>query len=260
MAVHNFYLAQLECEKIIYLSDDNLLTAKVLLLKSNCYKQLDDFKSASKTLSRVNFYNLPDSIHYSIRYESALCSYLIQEFEFAEHQIDLMNNYIKDTSLVNQSLLLQVLVFNETKKWKNAHQTALKFVHLSELSDQEKDSIIYYIDMYYSQPPKIKSPHKAQKYSTFFPGLGQIYTGNTAEGVLNFTLHLFSLGVAGISFYYKYYLTGYFGGLALLQRFYYGGINRAEHLANKYNHEKCRSFNDSIKNVLLKTEAFYSIP
>lgn len=254
MAGQNYIPAQLECEKLICFSDDILLNAKALLKKAECYKQIEDFKSAVITLNRVNFMNLPDSLHYNIRYQMALCSYLSREFEFAEHQINLINNYIKDTALINQSLLLQTLIYNETNKWEKARLSAIRYINLSDISETEGDSLIQYINMYYSYPPKFKNPEKAKKYSTFCPGLGQIYSGYTAEGIFNFSLHLIALGTAGASFYYKYYLTGYFGGLALLQKFYFGGLNRVEHLANKYNYEHQREFNDSVKTILLKTK------
>lgn len=254
MADLNYYPAQLECEKLIFLSDDHFLTANALLKKSECYKQLEDFESAVRTLNRVNFINLPDSLHYYIRYQLALCSYLSKEFEFAEHQIELINNYIKDTNLINQSCLLQALIYNETNKWGKARQAAIKYINLCELGQAEKDSSIQSINIYYNNPPKIKSPDKAKKYSTFCPGLGQIYSGYAAEGIFNISLHLIAMGTAGVSFYYKHYLTGYFGGLALLQKFYYGGLNRVEHLANKYNYEHQREFNDSVKSILIKKE------
>ena len=50
----------------------------------------------------------------------------------------------------------------------------------------------------------------------------------------------------------NYYLTGYFGGFALLQKFYFGNIERAVFLTKKKNYEAKKEFCDEVKSFLLK--------
>lgn len=249
-----YFDAKIECERIIYSSSDNSVIAYALLKKAQCSKYLNEFEEASKTLERVNFINLSDSLQYMVRYENALCSYLYGSFEYAEHQLKQINYFISDTTLKNNSILLNILVYNELKKWDESALLAKKFISLANISRAEKDSLNNILAELYSarSQPKLRKSKKARVLSTFLPGLGQVYAGYPVEGAFNTSLHLIFIGVAGVSIYYKYYLTGYFGGLGLLQKFYYGGITRTEYLTNKKNHIKLRKYNDNIRDFLIE--------
>ncbi len=251
-AKQKYFEAAIECERIIYNSNNNETIANSLLRKAVCYKQMLQFDKASQTLDRVNFFMLPDSLHFQIRYENALNSYLYGSFEYAEHQLKQLQYFIHDTNLTNKAILLNVLIQNELKNWDKAKDLSIKHIKYHVPDNTVRDSLIRLITDIYNKKsqPKIKSPQKGKILSTFLPGLGQIYAGYPAEGIFNTSLHLIFIGVAGVSVYYKYYLTGYFGGLGLLQKFYYGGIKRTDFLVRKKNHLKIRKYNDNIKNIL----------
>lgn len=250
----DYYNAQIECERIAYYSSGNHIYNQALLKKALCLKQLARFSDALLTIERINYIGLNDSMHLIVRYETALCAYLSGAFDIAGNQIIQLRSYFTDSLLPDDAILLSVLVYNEIFDWDNAKSLALLYAGRVLPEGKEKDSLQTVIIKSYTKKelPKLKNPRKARVLSTFLPGLGQAYAGYPLEGITNLSLHLITLGSAGLAFYYGYYLTGYFGGLGLLQRFYFGGLNRVEYLAQKKNYDTIRSFNDEVRFLLTR--------
>ena len=87
--------------------------------------------------------------------------------------------------------------------------------------------------------------------SSLLPGLGQVYAGYFWEGFVNASLQLISLAFTGGAIYLKYYITSFMVGYTTFYRFYRGGQNRAEFLANQHNYEKTRDYNTRLKKIIL---------
>ncbi len=98
--------------------------------------------------------------------------------------------------------------------------------------------------------PKLKN-EMFQFWISFIPGTGIMYAGKPLEGAVNFLLNAtcLSLGVLGII--NGYYITGYFGGSLVMEKFYFGGRRRGEYLLEKHNKQKAQQFNDRAKEMLL---------
>lgn len=249
-----FNSAYIEYERISYQSSDNELMALAHLRQAKALKQLNEFEKAQRNLERVSFYGLNDSLHYAVRYETALCAYLASNFTDAESQFVQMQFYLNNSKYIKHTTLLEVLTFNELIKWDTAQNIAQEYIKDLNLNSNSTDSLLLTINRLYAKKeiPKIKSVKKAKTLSTFIPGLGQIYAGYPIEGIFNFALQASSLGIGGVAIWYKYYLTGYFGGFALFQKFYFGGTTRTEYLVRKKNYQNIRNFNDNIKDKLIK--------
>jgi hypothetical protein len=99
--------------------------------------------------------------------------------------------------------------------------------------------------------PKYKSEKKAGKLSSFLPGTGQIYAGYFAEGVVSVLFQLAGLSFGVYSFFIKNYITSVLIGYSFFQKFYLGGVQRAEFLVRKRNYLVKRKFNDKAKNYIL---------
>ncbi|MCF8296333.1 MAG: hypothetical protein K9J13_02210 [Saprospiraceae bacterium] len=253
-ALGQFRKAYIEYERISYQSTDNEFKAIAHLHQANSLKQINEFEKAQRSLERVNYYGLTDSLHYAVRHETALCAYLASNFTDAEAQFVQMRYYLKDSKIISKTSLLEVLTYNELLKWDTAQIIVENYINGLNLNPVAKDSLLENFKLIYDKKeiPKIRSVKKAKAMSTFLPGLGQIYAGYPLEGVLNFGLQAASLGLGVIGIYYKYYLTGYFGGFALFQKFYFGGITRTEYLVEKKNYQNIRKFNDNVKMKLMK--------
>jgi hypothetical protein len=243
--------AAIEYERIIFKNKSNKEKSLALLKKARCYKQINQFISASNELDQTSYRDLDDSIIYQIRYEKALSSYLNRDFNNAESQLIQILYLTKDTNLVKQSLLLRTLNLNQLNLYDTAYTTALRYIKSSEMSDIQKEKTLNTINQMYSKPPRLKKEKTARLLSSFIPGSGQVYAGAPIEGLFNFSLHVATLGFAVYEFLDTYYITGYFAGLGMFQKFYFGGIRRAEYLVKKKNYQVTKKFNEEVKNILI---------
>lgn len=257
--VKQYQLAGISYDQIAYLSGENIIKTKALLKKADCYLIRKEFAKAEIVLSRIYYADLNDSLVYLSRYKTALASYLNSNFGEAESQVIQAKSLIGDTNLVYNMYPLYVLILNENKKYAEA-KVALK-AYANYLIDDtlQRRKVLEEIEFRYqtSKIPVLKSPEKAKKLSMFLPGAGQLYAGYFWEGALNVTLQLAGLGFTGLCIWKKYYFTGAFVGFSIFQKFYGGGMNRAQFLVEKRNHIKTRTFNDSVKKYLLEDKALH---
>jgi TM2 domain-containing membrane protein YozV len=239
-------------ERIAFETVDPQITNRALFMKANVLKQKEEYLQAQRSLERLDFSVMSDSFQFIVRYETALCAYLEGNFYDAISQFEQLSFYVRDSSLLLTLVPLQVLVYNEIQDWSKSRDLLEKYYKDMTLSDSAKILLNEIIDFYTRKNiPKLKKVKRAQLLSMFVPGLGQMYAGYVGEGLLNFTLTFASLGLAGVAFWYKYYFTGYFAGLALFQKFYFGANRRLEYLVNKRNYLNTRKFNDEVKSRLL---------
>lgn len=249
----DYKVAAIEYERICFLSDDNFSRTDALLKKAQCLKQLQKFSEAEDCLMRVNFFELNDTLTSIIRYQTALCAYLSENFTNAEFQLIQLHHFIKDSTLTQNSLVLYGLVLNELGKWNEAKDKIYRFVKLSDLSTGSKDSLFAMLDMVYTPQlyPKLKKLKKAQLLSAFIPGSGQIYLGYPREGIVNALLQASALALTAYGIITQYYVTSLLVSYGLFQRFYTGGIKQLDYLVNKRNHFLLRDFNNKLKDEIL---------
>jgi tetratricopeptide (TPR) repeat protein len=248
-----FQLAGIYYDQVVYLAQDNTTKTKALLSKADCYLERKDFTKAEAVLSRIFYADLNDSLIYLSRYKSALASYLNSNFSEAESQVIQAKSFIADTTLLVNIFPLYVLILNESRKYKEAKEVLLSYISATLLDSIYKAKLMSEVELYYqdNHTPRLKSPDKAKKLSMFLPGTGQLYAGYFWEGALNVGLQLFGLGFTGVCVYNRYYFTGGLIGFAIFQKFYGGGMNRAQFLTEKRNYKLTRKFNDGVKKIVL---------
>ena len=98
--------------------------------------------------------------------------------------------------------------------------------------------------------PHVKSVKKAENWSRFIPGSGQVYAGKTGEGVVNFLINASLLAFTAQQAYNGFYITGYLAGLGLFNKTYHGGIKRSGILASQKNKELIVNFNSNINKTI----------
>jgi tetratricopeptide (TPR) repeat protein len=249
--------ARLMYERIIFmlnqssLPPDSLqeLKNEALLKKTFCYKAHSNFAEAQKTIERADVTNLSDSLNFLIRYETSLCTYLAEHYNEAYNYILQLKYFVKDTTLTNQVDFLEILTLNELKRWQEAKKLCAAYIQKNNLKANVEELYAFL------QNPKIRNPEKAVILSTFLPGVGQMYAGYPFRGIVSAALQLACFSFGAYSIWQGYYLSGFFTGFVLLQAFYSGGIRHTRYLVEKRNKERITSYNESVKNFLLKAES-----
>ena len=248
----NFFLAGIEYERIAYNPLNNLELTNALIKKGDCLLAENNYSEAEYSLSRIRFNDLPDSLLYLARYKNAFASYLNSNFQNAESQLIQLQNYIEDSAYIVKSFLLHGLVLNELDSFNLAKEKIIQYIKYNYKSDDKKLKLDE-LELLYSlkEIPKYKSESKAARLSTFLPGSGQLYAGYFAEGAVSVLFQLAGLGFGVYSFIIKNYITSVIIGYSFFQKFYLGGVQRAEFLVRKRNYLLKRKFNDKAKNYIL---------
>ena len=249
----NYFEASIEYERQIFYAqnqtDINLLKYK----KALCYKKMGEYGRSLEELQPIFFSNQADSLYQYISYELALCNFLNGDSARALWKIEEYFHQSKDSASFFHFLPIKILALNETMKWEEAKRSFLQFVDMQNLSTEKQAEMEKIVNELYSKKnlPKIKSVKKAENWSRFLPGAGQMYTGNVGEGVINFLINASVLTFAGIQAYNGFYITGYLGGLGFFNKTYHGGIKRAGVLANQTNEKQLSNFNLEVNNELI---------
>ncbi|MFO8053584.1 MAG: hypothetical protein R6U19_00280 [Bacteroidales bacterium] len=244
--------AILEYERIAYLSDQSEIEVTARLEKARLQKQRYAFDKALNTLLATPIISVGDSLKAEFIYEIALCAFLQDDYQLAKGQFVRMRKQIADSSLYQNYSWLEVLALVQTREFDQAENLMYRSVENSNLPLQEKKAVKEEIEVLFEPDrlPNLKDPEKAVRLSSYFPGAGQVYAGYFFDGLLNFGLQLASLSLAVYAGYYQYYITGYVGGLAIFQSFYFGGRSRAEFLAEKHNKIEYQKFNQELNKTL----------
>lgn len=251
LAQAQFTNAAIAYERCVFACQDTgtVLQKQALIKKSFALKAAGNFSQALATLYRIPLSDMPDSLRIAIGYEIVLNAYLSGQYADAQSQLEQLAFYTADTVLLNQTLFLKVLVLNELQKWDEAKVCFRQYLALNKLPPSLAEE--YYGFMLH---PRLKNPEKARRISTFMPGVGQLYGGNTAAGLISLGLQLGLLGFGVYEIWQGYYLTGFGTGLALFQAFYFGGIENAEAVTKKKNKQKVSSYNNRVKDFILSVE------
>ncbi len=239
--------ASIEYERVIFSTNDHLVTNHSLYRKAICYKALGQYSRASQQLLRIAYYGTTDSSQYLYHYESALCSFLAGKFEDTKSQLLQIKQYTKDTSLINKIFLLEALNNNELGDYIEAKKSFDHYFRIN-YSTNRADSLKLLFDKYYSKKgiPRMKS-QKTADVLEYIPGLGMLYAGYPILGSFNFLLNAVCLAGGIYEVYYGFYFTGYFAGAAILSKFYFGGRSLTEKLLVKHNYLEKRRFNDKVR-------------
>ena len=209
-----------------------------LLKKAECLLESGKIERSESTLSRLNFYNLNDSLQYESRYKSALYSYLNQNFEESISQLSIIEQFLPIENSIKSKPLF-ALALNETRRWNEAKEQMILWNNYVNANDSCKlatyDIAIKNIYDKKNQP-KYRDPAKALIWAQIIPGSGQLYSGYFFDAAFTSIMVLSGIGIAAYGvFVAKYYITGVLLGYGIFQRFFIAGQNRSEFLANKRN-------------------------
>ena len=249
-----YFEASIEFERAVFYESDTIRIAQYKYYKSLCYKGMKDYIRSLEELKSIKINSVPDSLYKMICYEKALCCFLNNDNNGAIQNIALIKSRARDSLEAMYVLPLNILCLNAIRRYDAALVLWNYYLRHSVPEDSVRSIFTEELETIYRKKnlPDYLFPVKAQKLSSFIPGSGQIYCGAIIEGSLNFLINVSLLGFSIWEFYTKYYLTGYFVGLRLFNRFYAGGISRAGVLAREKNTEQLRKFNFENSNLMIK--------
>ena len=249
----NYFEASIEYERLIFLGNSEIDLNLLRYKKALCYRQTKDFESAINTLQSTYFPDAQDSLYRFVCYEQSLCYYLNNEPARVLWKIDEYFHRSSDSTTFDVFLPLKILSLHEAYKWKEAEQSFVEFVELQQFSCQKETELKQLVAELYGKKnlPRIKSVKAAENWSRFIPGAGQIYAGNTGEGIINLLINASVLTFAGIQVYNHFYITGYLAGLGFFNKTYHGGMKRAAVIATKKNKQQMVEFNREVNQEIM---------
>ena len=247
-----FFEASIEYERLIYNSKNPVQINYNKYKKALCYKKLMNFTQALEELQSIYFPNTNDSLFQRVYYQESLCFYLNGEPSKAIWKIDEYLNQNKDSIASRLFLPLKILCLNETYQWTDARQCFTRYIHLQNFNLEKQSSLQIIVDDLYKRKnlPHIRSAKKAENWSRFIPGSGQIYAGKTGEGIINFLINASLLTFSAHQALNGFYITGYLAGLGFFNKTYQGGIKRSGILAIQKNKEILVNFNSKINETI----------
>jgi len=251
----HFEWAALEYERVCYQTFDNVTRTIALIKKANCLLSLDKPIAAQKTLLRISYFSLNDSLVYASRFLTGYASYLIKDFEQGKSQFFLIEQFL-DTTYQAASAPLYALTLNELREWDKAKERlelwASQITNIKARDSLQRVICIAYSDKNY---PKYRNPETASILSTIIPGSGQLYSGYVADALFTILMTSAGLGIAAVGiFVFKYYVTGVVIGIGIFQRFWSAGAKRSSYLANKRNYIRLRNYNSQLSTMILSLD------
>lgn len=237
-----------------YTATSNVVRTIALLKKAECLVESGATERSESTLSRLNFYDLNDSLQYAARYHSALYSYLNKNFDESISQLRMIQQFLPLEQSIHSKPLF-ALALNETRNWSEAESQMKEWGNYNFSNDSvQMLAFNNQIEEAYQTKnhPKFKDPAKAQIWAQLLPGTGQLYSGYLFDAAFTSVMVLSGIGIAAYGiFIAKYYVTGALLGYGIFQRFYIAGQNRSEFLANKRNYKRKRAYNNSLRELII---------
>jgi tetratricopeptide (TPR) repeat protein len=248
-----YFEASIEYERQIFSAESQVNLHYYKYKKALCYKMLKKFDQALEELQQIYFSNSSDSLFQRVYYEQSLCFYLNGEPAKALWKIDDYFHRSADTATYQNFMPVRLLCLNETSQWEEAQKCFMRFIQMQNFTSEKKTKMQQIVNNLYKKRnlPHIKSIKKAENWSRFIPGSGQVYAGHTGEGIVNFIINASMLAFAAQQAYNGFYITGYLAGLGLFNKTYHGGIKRSGILASQKNKELIVNFNSRINSMIL---------
>ena len=220
-----------------------------LIKRSTCFKNINDLVNQEKTLLRVNFSTLNDSLLTLVQYEKALNFYLQKRYTEADELLRRVYSLNFNSINYKKSIFLHALVLNELFIYEEAKNKFIEFADVYITDSLDRSLFMNLINNTYSikNIPSIKSISKARKLQRWIPGAGLFYAGYPGRAIGNIFLQLVSAGFIGYNIWQQNYFTASTGGIYMLSMFYVGGLNQTNELVPRKNYKISRSFNDTLK-------------
>jgi tetratricopeptide (TPR) repeat protein len=206
---------------------------------ADCYFKEQKYSEAATYYNQAYYSEKNDSLKTELLLTLALCRILNSEFNDALSELYSISKTIHPQQERKKNYFLGI-VFWQQQNWEVSKNSFLKCV----FNEEQKGAI----EKSFAGVEKLRpNPSVAKTLSIFFPGAGQFYAGDIKNGINSLVLN------AGLMILYFNILTTFsiFDALITVfpwfQRYYLGGMQKAEKIAFEKNAEKRQA---RLKNIL----------
>lgn len=204
---------------------------------ANCYIKTNDFELANKFYDKAYFSTDNDSSKVNILLQKSYNYILRKEFENAQYELYNIDSLHNKNQRFSYNLYMGIVYFqfNDFKSAKYYFSSNIDPYNKSELDNTFKELDIFI---------KKKSVKKYKILSYIIPGLGQASLGQYKDGMNSFVLNSSLLYLmTRIAIKYSY-LDGVLMIGPWFQRYYIGGVSKAQFYAEKrIQNKKNETFN-----------------
>jgi TM2 domain-containing membrane protein YozV len=245
----NSEFTQLEVEKLIFSSQDTLITKIAKLILAMIEFQNNKYKNVIESLEGMQFKNskVTDLISLYIRGE---CLYRIRDYLTAMKIFEYILEHYRSVGLIFERALLRYIqsCILSGQFSKLTDKLSLLDQLTTQISLDQLTQVKKILSTKSKKLKQVKSPKISVLLSSLIPGLGQIYCGHLMDGLVAFSINV---GLAYIA--YDSYKKGYYGGLVIGVYFglpfYFGNVLGAKRMAE----------NETMKNRISLAEWVESI-
>lgn len=213
--------------------DDGSYKGEIFSKLAKCYKLSGEYTKAHKYYDLAYFNTQNDSLRNEYILKKVYLYILNKEYNYAH--IEILNAKTHENDYFRYKINFYKGIINFHKKqYELAHESFKSCFDVSEIEIIDKLNILF------QDNKKIDNLNpKVARYLSVIPGVGQLYSGYPREALNSFML------TTGLLILYSYTIFNYSlvdGMLAVLpwfQRYYLGGLEKAENLAKyKIEYEK----------------------
>jgi len=237
---------------VAYLHPSNPVNANALIGMANSYMRMNLYEDAFFAIDQILLNNLSDSIVLTSTVIGMQSSYLQKNYLDALLYINrIEKNLDKKLPSFGEFLFTKALVYAALNKFDSAKVSAFLYVDQIGNIDSVRLNKHTKLNVLFK---KRNLPHicnqKKMDYYSIFPGLGHIYAGEYKEALASFLLNLSALSLGVWQAWEQFYITAYFGGASLLNKFHSGNRMRAEYLCSKKNYQETIKFQNKLIEIL----------
>lgn len=251
-----YFEASIEYERVIFESQSVHTRVLANLSKADALKQLGHFSRARRDLQRSLMFRGDDSLRLEIQYQFAFCSYMSGMVSEANSMLLQIRNSFGQIAQ-NRIFLLESLVMVDMQRWDELREHILMWLEAYSIDSHKIAALLYEYDILLEEGSRglEKDPGRAELWSTFVPGAGQLYAGEPGWAVLNVFSQLAGLTSFGLLAYNGFYIAGVVAGLGIFQSFYFGGIKQASELTSDNVKSRLEQLQTAMRYFLLDVAA-----
>jgi tetratricopeptide (TPR) repeat protein len=264
--MQQYFEASIEYERVLYNQPPRETLVMSRYRKALCYRYLGRHRDALDEINRIGLFNIKEEWKNTLLYEKAFNLLLSGSQQEALMQFGMIREEQLPEAKKQHITPLKVLILNHNRQWQKAESTFLRWMEALPLSGRQQKAWSDSLTRLYDEDnlPNAYSEETARHWSRFIPGAGQVYAGHPWEGAMSFLLNGAAAALGVHQIYYGYYFTGYVAGFGILYKTYFGGMERAGHLANVERENEMVQFNRKCSGMIREimreasTEAKYT--
>lgn len=242
----NFELALTEYNRLVFFSKDNEEISHYNFKIAQCYMAIGELDKANYHFDRAFYASDNDSLKYEATLSNAKCHILQRNLDLAIFELMNLDVAQIDTAKL-QAVAFYLGVSHYLKTdFEEAKAYFLQTLHPSDTATvQQVEELLSSRKNLYRPNPKL-----AYRLSLFPPGTGQFYAGDIKNGLNSLLLNAALLALAAnIAATYSF-LDALISIVPWVQRYYLGGMEKAERIATEKRTERRRETYRKLLNLL----------